>query len=113
MPTYEYRCTACAHEFELLQSIKDEPRASCPLCARDARRLISGGGGLLFRGDGFYITDYRSESYQEAARKERPKAKKDGADSKAKTGAKKGTKKTSTDAGAGKAVRREKSSGDA
>ena len=70
MPTYEYRCRDCAREFEVFQRMSDEPVAPCPGCGRGAERLISGGAGLLFKGEGFYITDYRPESYREQARQE-------------------------------------------
>jgi putative FmdB family regulatory protein len=70
MPTYRYRCTVCHHEFEEFQSITDDPIDSCPLCKAKAERLISGGAGLLFKGSGFYITDYRSEKYKKEAAKE-------------------------------------------
>ena len=57
MPTYEYACPA-GHEFEKFQRITDKPRAKCPTCGRAATRKISGGAGLVFKGSGFYITDY-------------------------------------------------------
>jgi len=57
MPTYEYQCPE-GHEFELFQKMSDKPRAKCPVCGRMASRKISGGAGLLFKGSGFYITDY-------------------------------------------------------
>ena len=66
MPTYEYRCPK-GHEFELFQPMSDEPRAACPECGKTAERLLSGGAGLIFKGEGFYITDYRSEAYKKAA----------------------------------------------
>jgi len=69
MPTYEYECPN-GHRFELFQKMSDEPRAECPTCGAESRRLLSGGGGLLFKGEGFYITDYRSESYKKQASKE-------------------------------------------
>jgi putative FmdB family regulatory protein len=69
MPTYEYRCPQ-GHGFELFQRMSDEPRAACPTCGEDATRILSGGAGFLFKGDGFYITDYRSESYRSQAKKE-------------------------------------------
>lgn len=69
MPTYEYRCPA-GHTFELFQRMSDEPRAQCPECGLESERLLSGGAGFLFKGDGFYITDYRSEDYKKAASKE-------------------------------------------
>jgi len=57
MPTYEYRCPE-GHEFEVMQKMSDRPRAKCPVCGRQAVRQISGGAGLIFKGSGFYITDY-------------------------------------------------------
>jgi putative FmdB family regulatory protein len=61
MPTYDYECDACGHRFEELQSIKAEPLRKCPKCGkRRLRRLIGGGAGLIFRGSGFYATDYRN-----------------------------------------------------
>jgi putative FmdB family regulatory protein len=57
MPTYEYQCPE-GHEFELLQKMSEKPRAKCPVCGRVAIRKISGGAGLVFKGSGFYITDY-------------------------------------------------------
>lgn len=57
MPTYEYRCPE-GHKFELMQKMSDRPRARCPVCGRPATRQISGGAGLIFKGSGFYITDY-------------------------------------------------------
>lgn len=78
MPTYEYVCSKCGHQFEKFQSIADKSLTICPedLCARKkwgrgkVKRLIGAGAGLLFKGSGFYITDYRSESYKQAAKKE-------------------------------------------
>ena len=70
MPTYEYRCRECGRDFEVFQRMSDEPVAPCPECGSGARRLISGGAGLLFKGEGFYITDHRSQSYRERAREE-------------------------------------------
>jgi putative FmdB family regulatory protein len=57
MPTYEYRCPE-GHDFELFQKMSDKPRAKCPACGKQATRQISGGAGLVFKGSGFYITDY-------------------------------------------------------
>ena len=78
MPTYEYICKKCGHEFEALRSISAAPLKICPeeLCARKkwgrgpVTKKISSGAGLLFKGSGFYITDYRSEGYKSAAKKE-------------------------------------------
>lgn len=69
MPTYEYACTACGHQFEEFQSITAKPLTSCPKCKKKkVKRLVSGGAGFIFKGSGFYITDYRSESYKSAAK---------------------------------------------
>jgi putative FmdB family regulatory protein len=78
MPTYEYVCEKCGHQFEQFQSISAKPLATCPetACTQKrwgkgkVKRAISGGAGLLFKGSGFYITDYRSDKYKEAAKKE-------------------------------------------
>ncbi|MBM3276702.1 MAG: zinc ribbon domain-containing protein [Candidatus Handelsmanbacteria bacterium] len=70
MPTYEYQCQKCGTTFETFQSIKDAPLEKCTKkgCRGKVRRLIGAGGGLLFKGSGFYITDYRSEGYKKAAK---------------------------------------------
>ncbi len=71
MPTYEYECGACGHRFEQFQSITAKPVTVCPICRkRKVKRLVSGGAGFIFKGSGFYITDYRSEGYKEAAKRE-------------------------------------------
>jgi putative FmdB family regulatory protein len=62
MPTYEYVCTACGHEFEAFQSISAEPLTACPSCGGSVQRKISGGAGLIFKGSGFYETDYKKTS---------------------------------------------------
>jgi len=67
MPTYEYRCPACATRFDLFQRMSDAPGAACPACGAAAERLLSAGAGFLFKGDGFYITDYRSADYRKKA----------------------------------------------
>ena len=66
MPTYEYRCPK-GHEFERFQRMSDEPGADCPKCGAAAERLLSGGAGFIFKGEGFYITDSRSDDYKKAA----------------------------------------------
>lgn len=71
MPTYEYRCPK-GHGFEVFQRMSDDPVAKCPECGAKAERQISGGAGFLFKGDGFYITDSRSEDYKKKASKETP-----------------------------------------
>jgi putative FmdB family regulatory protein len=78
MPTYEYACEKCGHHFEKVQSIKDQPLAVCPkeLCKLKkwgkgrVKKQLSAGAGLIFKGSGFYITDYRSENYKASAKKE-------------------------------------------
>jgi putative FmdB family regulatory protein len=78
MPTYEYQCEKCNQTFETFQSMKDEPFVVCPknLCRLEVwgegkvKRLIGTGAGLIFKGSGFYITDYRSSNYKESAKKE-------------------------------------------
>jgi putative FmdB family regulatory protein len=68
MPTYDYVCDACDHRFELFQSITAPPEKKCPKCGRrKLRRLIGPGAAIVFKGSGFYQTDYRSESYKKAA----------------------------------------------
>jgi putative FmdB family regulatory protein len=74
VPTYEYRCPE-GHEFEKFQRMSDPPEAECPECGQAAERILSGGAGLLFKGEGFYITDYRSDSYKKAAQKDKGPAK--------------------------------------
>ncbi len=72
MPTYAYRCPSCGHEFDEFQKMSDPPRARCPACDAWGERVITGGGGFLLKGGGFYATDYRSESYKKAAKSESP-----------------------------------------
>jgi len=59
MPTYEYACQHCGHTFELFQKINDKPVEKCPKCAKHVKRLIGSGSGIIFKGSGFYATDYR------------------------------------------------------
>ncbi|MBL9116855.1 MAG: zinc ribbon domain-containing protein [Verrucomicrobiaceae bacterium] len=70
MPTYDYECTACGHKFEAVQSMKDPHLTACPQteCKGPVKRLIGRGSGFIFKGTGFYITDYRSDSYKAAAK---------------------------------------------
>lgn len=86
MPTYDYRCNACHHEFELFQSMKDSPKKKCPECGKNAlERLIGTGAGILFKGSGFYETDYRSPAYKKdaeadtAKKSDKPDSKSNGA----------------------------------
>jgi putative FmdB family regulatory protein len=82
MPTYEYSCEKCGQNFDAFQSMRDEPFRECPkeLCRLPkwghgkVKRLLGTGAGLIFKGSGFYTTDYRSDSYKEAAKKESPAA---------------------------------------
>ncbi|HEY7728361.1 MAG TPA: FmdB family zinc ribbon protein [Candidatus Eisenbacteria bacterium] len=78
MPTYEYECRKCGHRFELFQKITAPARKRCPRCRGAVRRLLGTGGGMLFKGTGFYATDYRSDSYKKQKEKEsggKPKGK--------------------------------------
>jgi len=72
LPTYEYKCNSCGKHFEIFQSMKDEPQKMCPVCHKESlKRLIGTGAGIIFKGSGFYQTDYRSESYKKAVEKEK------------------------------------------
>lgn len=73
MPTYEYKCNKCGHEFEAFQSMSADPLTDCDKCGTkgSVERVISGGAGLIFKGSGFYITDYRDSSYKSAADKDK------------------------------------------
>jgi putative FmdB family regulatory protein len=97
MPTYEYHCNKCDQNFEAFQSMRDQPFRECPkeLCRLPkwghgkVKRLLGTGAGIIFKGSGFYSTDYRSESYKEAVKKESPKPEKSGGDKSADKGASK------------------------
>jgi len=68
MPTYDYRCDACGHELELFQSITESPKRKCPECGKQKlQRVIGTGAGIIFKGSGFYETDYRTDSYKKGA----------------------------------------------
>ena len=104
MPTYDYRCGSCGHEFEHFQSITARPLRSCPECKRRSlQRLIGTGGGIIFKGSGFYQTDYRSESYRKAAEADKKAANPEPKDKPAKKADQKATK--------GKETRKSGSSG--
>ena len=99
MPTYEYACDACGNEFEEFQSFSEKPLKKCPKCKKSKlRRKFGTGAAVLFKGSGFYQTDYRSESYKAAAKADQPKsgdtAGKDGTNGKTETT----TKETSSSA---------------
>ena len=72
MPTYDYECDACGHKFELFQGINEATKKKCPACKKmKLRRLFGTGAALMFKGSGFYETDYRSESYKKGAAAEK------------------------------------------
>jgi putative FmdB family regulatory protein len=76
MPTYDYKCDACAHTFEEWQSFKDEPLTKCPACKKKKLvRLFGGGAAIIFKGSGFYETDYRKDGYKDAEKKDADAAK--------------------------------------
>jgi putative FmdB family regulatory protein len=103
MPTYDYQCDACGHAFELFQSINDPVVQKCPECKKPKlRRLIGAGAAIVFKGSGFYQTDYRSESYKKRAK----------ADSEGSSASKDAAKKndTKSDSGNGKKSKAPKSS---
>lgn len=71
MPTYDYKCNNCGHLFELFQHITENPIKKCPACGKlKVERMIGAGGAIIFKGSGFYQTDYRSEEYKSKAKKE-------------------------------------------
>ncbi|MHC5035757.1 MAG: FmdB family zinc ribbon protein [Planctomycetota bacterium] len=71
MPTYDYECRKCGHQFEEFQNITAKPLKKCPICKKlSLERLIGAGAGVIFRGSGFYVTDYRSKEYKEKAKAE-------------------------------------------
>ena len=74
MPTYDYKCLACDTQFEKFQGITAPPIEECPECGGKVKRLIGAGAGLIFKGSGFYITDYRSEGYKESAKKDKDRS---------------------------------------
>jgi putative FmdB family regulatory protein len=69
MPTYEYECKSCGHNFEVFQSMKEEALTDCPQCGKELRRLINGGGGIIFKGSGFYVNDKNKSAGKTAAAK--------------------------------------------
>jgi putative FmdB family regulatory protein len=90
MPTYDYQCAACGHEFELFQQMSASVKKKCPACGKlKLKRLIGTGAGIIFKGGGFYETDYRSDSYKKDA----------AADGKSGKTSDSGTEKKSSDSG--------------
>jgi putative FmdB family regulatory protein len=113
MPTYDYVCSKCDHAFEQFQSMTAKPLRKCPSCGRQSlKRLIGTGAGIIFKGSGFYETDYRSDSYQKAAKADKP----DQGDKPAKTDAAAkgdaGAKASTSDAPAKPATNAQKASTD-
>lgn len=96
MPTYDYQCKKCDHTWDEFQSIKAKPTTKCPECGKkSAQRLISGGGGILFKGGGFYETDYRSDSYKKAAKADKESASSSKSESKSESKSTKSESKSS------------------
>jgi len=71
MPTYDYQCEDCSHQFEIFQAMTEKPLKKCPECGAKVKRLIGPGAGLIFKGSGFYITDYKKKEKQSTAGRER------------------------------------------
>jgi putative FmdB family regulatory protein len=95
MPTYDYVCDACGHEFEEFQSITEPVLRKCPECKKQKlRRLFGTGAAVVFKGSGFYQTDYRSESYKSGAEKDKPKS--ESSEKSESKGTEKAEKKTET-----------------
>ena len=106
MPTYDYQCKACEHEWELFQSIKANPVRKCPNCGKlKAKRMIGPGAGIIFKGSGFYQTDYRSAAYKKDAAADQKSQK----SSETKSDSKKSDSKSSGDSGGGKSSSSSKS----
>mgnify|MGYP003438948767 FL=1 len=83
MPTYDYKCNACDHSFELFQHISEKPIKKCPACGKlKAERAIGAGSAVIFKGSGFYQTDYRREEYKSKAKKETESVKSEKAETK-------------------------------
>jgi putative FmdB family regulatory protein len=105
MPTYDYECPK-GHRFEVFQRMSDEPVSSCPTCGAPAMRKISGGAGFLFKGEGFYITDHRSDEYKKKASSDvgdaKPVAPASNAEGKSGASAEKGAGKSEAPTGGGK-----------
>ena len=103
MPTYDYECDACHHKFELYQGINDDKKKKCPECGKNkAERIISAGGGIIFKGSGFYQTDYRSDSYKKGATADKnsqdsPKSESSSSDSSSKASDSSGSKSSSAE----------------
>ncbi len=88
MPTYEYKCLSCGHRFEIFQKMLDEPIKVCPECGGEVKRLIGGGAGLIFKGSGFYITDYKKNSSSVSSSKKTSSSEQTSSTNNSKTGKK-------------------------
>jgi putative FmdB family regulatory protein len=107
MPTYDYRCNACNHTFEEFQSFSEPPLKKCPQCKKNKlQRLFGTGAGVIFKGSGFYETDYRSESYKQAAKAEKEAGSKTSSTDSAGTNGTAGKSTDSAGAGAGKSTKK-------
>ena len=96
MPTYDYECEACGFTMELFQGINDPVKKKCPECGKSKlKRLFGTGAAIVFKGSGFYQTDYRSEGYKKAAEADKKATKESGSDSKAASGESSGDSKKS------------------
>lgn len=92
MPTYDYKCLKCDYRFEIFQSMKDEPLKNCPVCNGEVKRLIGSGAGAIFKGTGFYQTDYKNSAKSSEPKKSEPAKPADKSSKEIKT-----DKKTTTD----------------
>ncbi len=99
MPTYDYKCLECENQFEKFQGITAPPLEECPECSGKVKRLIGAGAGLIFKGSGFYITDYRSEGYKESEKKDKKTTSEKSDKSEKKSDAKDDSKSKSSDSG--------------
>ncbi len=101
MPTYEYECESCGHHFEVFQSMKDDKLTDCPQegCDGHVRRLLGTGAGIIFKGSGFYETDYRSDSYKKAAKADQGSGSSSGGESKSDSGSSSGGETKKSDGG--------------
>jgi putative FmdB family regulatory protein len=113
MPTYDYECDACGHTFELFQSISEPVKKKCPDCGKPKlRRLFGTGAAVVFKGSGFYQTDYRSDSYKKAAEKDKPAEPKGDSKSETKSESKSDTKPSSESKPAAKTDKKKRSKSD-
>ncbi|NWF89966.1 MAG: zinc ribbon domain-containing protein [Ignavibacteriaceae bacterium] len=77
MPTYQYKCLACGHKFEMFQKMNDQPIKHCPECKGEVKRLLGAGAGPIFKGSGFYHTDYKNAKTESKSSKSKPSSSKD------------------------------------